>query len=241
MSKFVANNSRLDTPAAVQAYWQRYREAQAAAPRQPTSTTKEAPMPVTKSVSDVAWSAVSAAARDMVAAKQAPDFESAIRQLRLTNHPVYLTYLAAMSPGSTPPTTTPDDVLKRANAEALAKKRTVDAEVQKCVDATVRSGQALTTDEALGKVFKRYPHLYEEWREANYAKGPLADVPREGNTLAPTPVYDAVRAMAFEMKQHDRWGEHVGKSESEMCGEVLRDPRNRALYQAYREESYSRL
>ncbi len=203
---------------------------------------KEAPMPLQKSMSDLAWEAFSAAARALVTAKTFRTYGEAVDALKAASHPAYLTYLASLSSGSPPPATTaPGDVVKvvkQAQDVQFAKKRQVQQEINKRTTALVRSGKAENELEALRAVFKSDPALYEDYRQSSYARGPIfpdtAPAPVAEHDL---PAYATAKRLALDLKLNDPWGEHSGKTQQELVNKVLRD--NPQLYEAVRQESYA--
>lgn len=185
-------------------------------------------------------------AKRMVDMGQARDVASGVDALGKMNHPAYRTWMDERTPASTTvhkaAPTTPGEVervVKAAQDVRFAKKRAVESEINKRAAALVRAGKAPNELEALSAVFKADRALYEEYRASSYADGPLPPAPEPARTVAPDPpAYALAKQMALELKQNDPWGEHAGKSQQEMIETVLRG--NRELYEAVRQESYSR-
>ena len=156
---------KLDSQEAVHKYWRDVA----------TRISKREPrMPITKSLSDVAWAAVTAAAQALVDAKTFRTTSEAIDAMKRASHPAYLTYLASLS-GPTPPVNAPNDVVKRAEAQdvKLEKRRQVTAELQKRASALVRRGEANSETEAVSQGVSCRPGVLQRIPRQHLQRGPL--------------------------------------------------------------------
>jgi hypothetical protein len=154
-----------------------------------------------------------------------------------------MTYTAAKDSGSPHPATPASDVgkvgkvVKAAQAQTVAKRAAVQTAINKLAAPFLRDG--LSTAEATTAVFAKYPDIYQEYRKASYADGPLPDVQRESRGVRPDgPALVLAKRLAQEMRQDDAYGAHAGVSETAMIAKVW--DAHPQLFAQYREESYNR-
>jgi hypothetical protein len=176
--KTVTLVERLDSPRAVERYWERYRDAQRI-----TTTKKETPMPTTlRSLTPIekrqaVIATVERLARSLVAKGAAVDQAEAIRTVLNdpANRALYKEY--QMAPIGALPALPTRDGFKQEDGPVLTKVRAMARELVE--DDLYGKYRGMSEDEVIAVVFRDHPSWWKEYRDETSGRGVDAPAPRK--------------------------------------------------------------